>query len=208
MAAGAAQSHGAPGRNGGRRTAAGTPPAGLDGCNRGIDQLHGIQHIHPAGSHRARDPDCAFPKTASSLRPLAALGVILGGVAAFVSAYAMSALENNATVSTWQMAAAHTLTAFAATAVLLGVLGTQHSFLKHRALIYLGKISYGLYVIHELAHLLAKQIFPAASPLRVVGQSGISLAITIALAAASYRWLETPFLRLKEKFAHVQSRPV
>ena len=134
--------------------------------------------------------------------------LILGGVAAFVSAYAMSALENNATVSTWQMAAAHTLTAFAATAVLLGVLGTQHSFLKHRALIYLGKISYGLYVIHELAHLLAKQIFPAASPLMVVGQSGISLAITIALAAASYRWLETPFLRLKEKFAHVQSRPV
>jgi peptidoglycan/LPS O-acetylase OafA/YrhL len=134
--------------------------------------------------------------------------LILGGIAAFVSAYAMSALENNATVSTWQVAGAHTLTAFAATAVLLGVLGTQYSFFKQRPLIYLGKISYGLYVIHELAHLLAKEILPAASPLRVVGQSAISLAITIALAAASYRWLETPFLRLKEKFAHVQSRPV
>ncbi len=134
--------------------------------------------------------------------------LILGGIAAFVSAYAMSALENSATVSTWQVAAAHSLTAFAATAVLLGVLGTPQTFSKRRALIYLGKISYGLYVIHELAHLLAKQIFPASSPLRVVGQSAISLAITIALAAASYRWLETPFLRLKEKFAHVQSRPV
>ena len=75
-------------------------------------------------------------------------------------------------------------------------------------MIYFGKISYGLYVIHELAHLLAKQIFPAASPIRVAGQSAISLAITIALAAASYRWLETPFLRWKERFAHVQSRPV
>ncbi len=134
--------------------------------------------------------------------------LILGGTAAFVSAYAMSALENNSSVSTWQTAAAHAITAFASTAVMLGVLGSPYSFFKNRALVYLGKISYGLYVIHELAHVLAKQIFPAASPLRVVGQSIISLAITIALAAASYRWLETPFLRLKEKFAHVQSRPV
>jgi peptidoglycan/LPS O-acetylase OafA/YrhL len=134
--------------------------------------------------------------------------LILGGIAAFVSAYAISALENNLKVSTWQLAAAHTLTAMASVAVLIGVLGSTHPFFRRRALIYLGKISYGLYVIHELAHLLAKQIFPAASPLRVAVQSAISLAITITLAAASYRWLETPFLRWKEKFAHVQSRPV
>jgi peptidoglycan/LPS O-acetylase OafA/YrhL len=42
----------------------------------------------------------------------------------------------------------------------------------------------------------------------VVAQSIVGLALTIVLAAASYRWLESPFLRLKERFAHVQSRPV
>ena len=139
--------------------------------------------------------------------------LILGGLATFISAYAMSALKNNATVSTWQIAAAHTLTAFAATAVLLGVLGTRHSFFKppffkNRALIYLGKISYGLYVIHELAHLLAKQIFPAASPLMVVGQSGIfHWRLPSRWPLHRIAGWKTPFLRLKEKFAHVQSRP-
>jgi peptidoglycan/LPS O-acetylase OafA/YrhL len=111
-------------------------------------------------------------------------------------------------VSTWYLAASHSLTSIGSVVVMLAVLGATHSFFRNKALIYLGKISYGLYVIHEFAHLLARQIFPAASPLRVLIQSGISLAITVAFAAASYRWLETPFLRLKERYAHVRSRPV
>jgi peptidoglycan/LPS O-acetylase OafA/YrhL len=32
--------------------------------------------------------------------------------------------------------------------------------------------------------------------------------ITVALAAISYRLLETPFLRLKQRFTEVESRPV
>jgi peptidoglycan/LPS O-acetylase OafA/YrhL len=88
------------------------------------------------------------------------------------------------------------------------VLGSTNLFFRNKALIYLGKISYGLYVIHEFAHFIARQMFPAATPLQVVGQSCLGLAITIAIAAASYRWLETSFLRLKDRFAHVLSRPV
>jgi len=142
------------------------------------------------------------------LEPWQRWALLVTGVAICIAAYAISSLENDDIKSTWHEAVAHSMTAVAAGAVLLAVLGAKHPFFRNQALIYLGKISYGLYVIHELAHLLAKQIFPAASPLRVMVQSGISLAITIALAAASYRWLETPFLRLKERFAHVQSRPV
>jgi peptidoglycan/LPS O-acetylase OafA/YrhL len=142
------------------------------------------------------------------LEPWQRWALLVTGVAICIAAYAISSLENDGMVSTWHEAVAHSMTAVAAGAVLLAVLGATHPFFRNQALIYLGKISYGLYVIHELAHLLAKQIFPAASPFRVMVQSGISLAITIALAAASYRWLETPFLRLKERFAHVQSRPV
>jgi peptidoglycan/LPS O-acetylase OafA/YrhL len=36
---------------------------------------------------------------------------------------------------------------------------------------------------------------------------GVGLAATIAMSAVSYRWLETPFLRLKQRFTHVLSRP-
>jgi peptidoglycan/LPS O-acetylase OafA/YrhL len=92
--------------------------------------------------------------------------------------------------------------------ILISFLGSTSRFLRSATLTYLGKISYGLYVVHEFAHLMAKQFVPASSPLRVVLQSSVALALTIALAAASYQWLEGPFLRLKERFARVQSRPV
>jgi peptidoglycan/LPS O-acetylase OafA/YrhL len=134
--------------------------------------------------------------------------LMMFGLSASIAAYAMSALENHATVSTWYLAAAHSLTALASVTILLAVLGSTNPFFRNKPMIYLGKISYGLYVIHEFGHLLARQIFPAASPMRVLMQSGISLAITVVLAAASYRWLETPFLRLKERYAYVRSRPV
>lgn len=73
-------------------------------------------------------------------------------------------------------------------------------------LVYLGKISYGLYVYHMgvmmlLAHIAPK--FPHDYFVRWV----LVLALTIAMASLSYRYLESPFLRLKERFAFVKSRP-
>ena len=79
-----------------------------------------------------------------------------------------------------------------------------------RAFVYLGKISYGLYVFHVLvlgtaALVLDKRAMTATVyPLLVVAE----LLATITLAAFSYRFLEAPFLRLKERFEYVRSRPV
>jgi peptidoglycan/LPS O-acetylase OafA/YrhL len=36
----------------------------------------------------------------------------------------------------------------------------------------------------------------------------LGLALTLVMAALSYRFFESPFLRLKERFAFVRSRPV
>ena len=85
--------------------------------------------------------------------------------------------------------------------------------LTTRVLAYLGKISYGLYIWHMLALELARKAL--ALPIPLLGEWADSsvfiamcaLGLTIAVSAASYRFLETPFLRLKSRFALIPSRP-
>lgn len=79
-----------------------------------------------------------------------------------------------------------------------------------RALRYAGKISYGLYVFHMLAiywafNLMGGQLHSFD---RFLLYWILSLSLTVVMAAVSYRFFESPFLRLKEKFARVKSRPV
>jgi peptidoglycan/LPS O-acetylase OafA/YrhL len=136
------------------------------------------------------------------------VALLCGGAATWVAVFAFTVTGQALTVTTWRMALGHPFTALASVAVLLSVLGSQHRFLRNPRLLYLGKISYGLYVLHEFAHFCAIRLVHASTPGMVVAQSIVGLALTIVLAAASYRWLESPFLRLKERFAHVQSRPV
>ncbi|HET9837582.1 MAG TPA: acyltransferase [Candidatus Angelobacter sp.] len=134
--------------------------------------------------------------------------LLAGGVVTWVATYGLCVSTHPPKVSTGAMALGHSLTAVASAAILLSVLGSSTRFLQNKTLLYLGKISYGLYVLHEFAHLCAQRLIPAAAPFRVIVQSALGFALTVALAAASYRWLESPFLRRKERFAHVQSRPV
>jgi peptidoglycan/LPS O-acetylase OafA/YrhL len=78
-----------------------------------------------------------------------------------------------------------------------------------RGLVYLGKISYGLYVFHIVCGdgtgWLAKDVlhhehWPLSFP--------VSFLLTVLCAALSYRFVESPFLKLKERFVFVQSRRV
>jgi len=85
------------------------------------------------------------------------------------------------------------LVSAACVAMLIAVLGIAHTM--PQPLIYLGKISYGLYVYHVLALWLVHE-----SPIP-------ALVLTILVSALSYRCLEVSFLRLKERFALVGSRP-
>jgi peptidoglycan/LPS O-acetylase OafA/YrhL len=76
-----------------------------------------------------------------------------------------------------------------------------------RPLVYLGRISYGLYVFH-LTFVMLFDVGTTHDPLERAIRIVLTLAATIAAAAVSYHLLERPFLRLKERFAHVLSRPV
>jgi peptidoglycan/LPS O-acetylase OafA/YrhL len=80
-------------------------------------------------------------------------------------------------------------------------------------LVRLGRISYGLYVYHAGALMLAAYLVQLAlkdaHPLiGMLVRALIAFAMTWAAGELSYRYLETPFLRLKERFATVQSRPI
>lgn len=75
---------------------------------------------------------------------------------------------------------------------------------------YLGKISYGLYVFHGIAIYLSLHLFGGSvhSLAAFTAYWCVSLALTLLIAALSYKLFESPFLRLKERFARVKSRPV
>ncbi len=76
-------------------------------------------------------------------------------------------------------------------------------------LIYLGRISYGLYVFHVLGLMISDYTVhhPDSSLGRYFLRNAVAFLITVALSAISYRWLETPFLTLKQRFTHILSRP-
>jgi peptidoglycan/LPS O-acetylase OafA/YrhL len=42
----------------------------------------------------------------------------------------------------------------------------------------------------------------------LLAAKALAFVVTLVLAFASYRWIESPFLRLKSRFAPVLSRPV
>jgi len=83
----------------------------------------------------------------------------------------------------WPVLVTYPLAAAASVAIIFGILGA-----RLRVGSYLGRISYGLYVFH-------------AAAIRIAPSPVLSLPLTIAIAALSYRFLESPFLRLKDRFA-------
>lgn len=71
----------------------------------------------------------------------------------------------------------------------------------------MGKTSFGFYVYH-LACIEAARALDAAVGLGPEATFAVALAATVIAALLSYRFLETPFLRLKARFARIESRPV
>jgi peptidoglycan/LPS O-acetylase OafA/YrhL len=79
---------------------------------------------------------------------------------------------------------------------------------------YLGKISYGLYAYHMFCIMTVDQLLALQHRvsehtfLHAAVRECLSLGLTIAVSAVSYTVLEKPFLKLKERFTRVHSRPI
>lgn len=93
-----------------------------------------------------------------------------------------------------------------------GGMGAISSMFRNGSLAYLGKISYGLYVYHKLGIFLSNRftnlyVDPERLIVRPLVGLMLSFVITVVISTISYQLLEKPFLKLKERFAIIQSRP-
>lgn len=99
--------------------------------------------------------------------------------------------------------------------MLVSVLGTPKRYVPD-ALVYLGRISYGMYLIHIIFFWI---VFAKARPwmTQITTDAGVpgwrdnigmalAFAATVIVASLLYRYFETPFLRLKRRFTAVPSR--
>ncbi len=88
--------------------------------------------------------------------------------------------------------------------------GWLRAALSYSRVVWLGKISYGLYMYHEIVlteyrhYFFRMDWFPNKEELLSIA----TLAVTIALAAGSYYGFERRFLLLKRRWTRVASRPV
>jgi peptidoglycan/LPS O-acetylase OafA/YrhL len=97
--------------------------------------------------------------------------------------------------------------AAACSALLLSVLGLRLPSGRApiiRAFTYLGRISYGLYIFH-LMFVTILGVASAHAPIERTARIAAALLATIATAAASHHFFEQPFLRLKQRFALIES---
>ena len=100
------------------------------------------------------------------------------------------------------------IVSLSAGAILYACLDSGHLLVRGGWVVRLGKISYGLYMLHLTGILIALSLLHPVWGWQLLAAKGLGFVITVLLALASYRWIESPFLRLKDRFATVLSRPV
>ena len=118
----------------------------------------------------------------------------------------------------WNLVATYSLVGVGMTFLVFTIVKKQIPFFKtisrNKALVYLGKISYGLYVFHFGTLALSSRIcidflgLSANQPTYIIATMSIGFVLTVLFAVLAYRYIETPFLKLKERFTLVSSRPV
>jgi peptidoglycan/LPS O-acetylase OafA/YrhL len=152
------------------------------------------------------------PKIASWQRPV--LLAVCGGCWFFAS-YGLHALftytSTKLNPGSWRLIGGYALGTLGCVLFLIAFLGIDARLLPRWA-IYLGRISFGLYVYHQLAlnvvkHIPIGHVVRLAVPLYFL-RTALGLGLNIVMAAISYRYFETPFLKMKKRHAFLESQPV
>jgi len=110
----------------------------------------------------------------------------------------------------WQQVPGFTLVGLGCVLMVAGVTSSNPiaSALSNRVFRYFGKVSFGIYVYHVIALALGKRLLQFLGSDNCWLQVGVSFALTLAMASLSYELYEKRFLRLKERFSAIKSRPV
>lgn len=142
------------------------------------------------------------------------LALLAAGLAAWLVAVRICGVKSwdPHSPTPWHALAGWLLILAGTVAIFLAALGLDGRSLPS-ALTYAGRISYGLYVFHAFVlHLVFHQFLPTLDGWRpglsqsLAGRSGGLVAALLLLGLAahlSYRFFETPFLRLKSRLAVV-----
>ena len=144
-------------------------------------------------------------------RGVSRVGMMACGLALFYAAnYYFNSKMDDATASVQHTYFGYVIVGIGTAMILLGTLGARVPSYASFA-VYLGKISYGLYVYHLICIHLADWI--AVSVLHMQRARSVitlifGLGFTLLVSITSYRYFETPFLKIKKRFEIVKSRPV
>jgi peptidoglycan/LPS O-acetylase OafA/YrhL len=104
------------------------------------------------------------------------------------------------------MVAGYTVGAIGCLLIIIAMLDADQRWLP-RWMVWLGRVSFGLYVYHQLAINTVSVLFLSTHGFVHFILCFVSAGVlTVSLAALSYRFLEMPFLRIKERFELVPSR--
>jgi peptidoglycan/LPS O-acetylase OafA/YrhL len=136
--------------------------------------------------------------------------MVVGGLLIFVFADHLLQITGKAAAGT--TFPAFLIVGLGATLVLFGFLGC-HISEKLQPIVFLGKISYGLYVFHHIVLAFTSRLDKAflshgIRHMSFVVNVPLTLALTIVVAMASYKYFESPFLKLKSRFEVVKSRDI
>lgn len=82
------------------------------------------------------------------------------------------------------------------------------SVFENRVIVYLGKISFGLYIFHRLVIDKFIPLMKRSDPLLRSGIVILIFVLTVAIAILSYEFFEKRFLKLKERFSVVKNNEV